>query len=336
MFTALTHSLLRRGTLSVALALSALCSCSLDDPRDLCCTPCNVMRYTYRPYGAEAFGDYIFTLRHFLFDASGRYLDELPAGEDPRRQTIILPEGDYTMVTLGNLTDRSATDHAPDRHISLLTLTHTLAHMGGGAKANADELYWGVRSFHVTRAGRLSEPAAPLSGPEGSARGSEAPAPHALNTELNNIHCHLTVRVEWNNVPPYVGDYEMELDGVPSRYSLHPDRATDAEGFTVPAGDTRATHRLTVPLRSRELLGEFVTLRLSDDAIPVLRVRFGAEQVTPDIDLARAFRSWGWSPSATHVQKYSVMLRVFGDGHVDLYPYITASVEDWVDGGTFS
>ena len=321
----------------MALALSALCSCSLDDPRDLCCTPCNVMRYTYRPYGAEAFGDYILSLRHFVFDASGHYLDELPAGEDPRRQAITLPAGEYTMVTLGNLTDRSLTDHAPGSHISDLTLSHTHPHEGGAALSNSDELYWGVRSFRVTPAGRLAEPSSPdRSSAEGEARGTEALGPHALTTALNNIHCHLTVRVEWNNVPPATGDYEMELDGVPTRYSLHPDRATDAEGFTVPAGDTRAVHRLTVPLRQRELLGEFVTLRLSDDAIPVLRIRHGSERVTPDIDLGRAFRQWGWSPSATHVQKYSVMLRVFGDGHVDLYPYITASVEDWIDGGTFS
>ena len=69
---------------SVLMAVG-LAGCSLDDDRDLCCPETLTMHYTYRPYGAEAFGENILSLRHFLFDTDGLFLGELPAGEDLRR-----------------------------------------------------------------------------------------------------------------------------------------------------------------------------------------------------------------------------------------------------------
>lgn len=87
---------------------------------------------------------------------------------------------------------------------------------------------------------------------------------------------------------------------------------------------------------SQELYGEFVTLRYTNDHIPVFRLWFGDEAVTGDIDLSRAFREWGWYPSRTHVQKYRILLKLFGDGSVEVSPWVEASIEDWVSGGTFS
>lgn len=301
----------------------AHCSCSLEDTRDLCCDSGNAMRYSYRPYGAEAFDDYIGTLRHLLFDAGGDFLGELPPGENLKYQPLALGQGEYTMVTVANASDITILNHTDISHIGELTLSAGASHDPEGVyRANTDELYWGVKRFSVSAMGlamdvsRLSR-AIPV-------------------TYMNNIHCHLKIKVEWSNMPEHIGEYEMELDGVPDRYSLHPERSGEAGGFTVPPGIRTGTHRIRVPLRSRELDGEFVTLRYSNDCIPVFRLFFDSEKVSPDIDLARAFDTWGWRPSDTHVQNYEILIQMNSDGSADIFPNIEASVADWVNGGSFN
>ena len=78
-----------------------------------------------------------------------------------------------------------------------------------------------------------------------------------------------------------------------------------------------------------------MTLRYSDAGIPTLRLFFGGEQVSPDIDIGRAFRSWGWFPSDTHIQEYELLIRIKANGNAELYPKINGSVEDWINGGSF-
>ena len=311
---------------SVLMAVG-LAGCSLDDDRDLCCPETLTMHYTYRPYGAEAFGENILSLRHFLFDTDGLFLGELPAGEDLRRQPLNLPEGTYTMVTVGNMSERSAHRHGDDRLLGQFSLSHEALHDGEipGLFANTDELFWGVKRFAVDTDGRGTELTA----------GRSAEPANRLQTPMNNIHCHLRVKVEWANMPPYVGDYTLELDGVATAYSLDPDVSSDAGGFIVPQGSRNGIHRLQIPLKSRELDAEFITLRYSDNAVPTLRILFGSDQVSPDIDLGKAFTSWGWRPSATHVQDYTLLIRLLSNGNADLFPRIEASVTDWINGGTF-
>ena len=307
-----------RQLLTALAAAMALCACTLDDPRDLCCPDALAMTYTYRPYGAEAFSENIGSLRHFLFDADGGYLTELPPGQDLQYQPLDLPEGTYTMVTVGNHGEATDLNHHQSPHLAALALTCTAD--------RADELFWGVSRFAVADNGTATD----LTPARDAVRYTR------LTTPMNNIHCHLTVRVEWANVPQYIGTYEMELSGVPSRYVLHPDSAAALPaGFTVPVHDSLGTHRIYVTMVGQELLGEFVTLRYTDTDIPTLRLRYGDTQVGPDIDLGRAFEAWGWHPSRVHVQEYSVTVRLYGDGHAELSPRIEASVSDWIDGGTF-
>ena len=353
--------------------------CSLDDDRDLCCPGKLTMHYTYRPSGYEEFGFNIFTLRHFLFDSEGKLIGELPPGDNLQLQPLDLEAGIYTMVTLGNLSERTALGHGDDRVLSQFTLSHVgsyldyfLTDSGLGdyspeeeyiswtrnatrddmLRANSDELFWGVKQFAVNADGRgmdysrqrlkrdaeaAAEPeAAPSAHDDDEYTESFGRLQNRLVTPMNNIHCHLRVMVEWANVPDHIGDYEMELSGVPASYSLHPENASQtAGGFLVPSRGESAVHRLVVPMEQRELIGEFTTLRYDDDMIPTLRIYFGGEPVTPDIDLTKAFRTWGWIPSEIHVQEFGIRLIIYGDGSVRLSPVFEASVEDWVDGGTF-
>lgn len=314
----------------VATALGAMMltihSCSLADPRDLCCPDACAMVYSYKPYGTEAFKEYISSLRHYLFDSNGSYIAMLPPGNDMQYQPLNLPEGSYTMVTLGNASEASATNHQEIGHISGLTLSQKAGYAeSSDILGNSDELYWGVRSFAIGADGLATEP-------DGRTRFNSK---SKLTTYMNNIHCHLTVRVVWDNVPEYIGAYEMELDGVPAAYNLNPAKVAEADGFTVPESGDTAVHRLTVSMNGQELEGEFVTLRYTDETIPTLRLRYRGLQVGPAMDLRKAFRTWGWRPSLIHVQKYSIVVRLYGNGNAELTPFMEASVDDWINGGSF-
>ena len=81
-------------------------SCQLEDERDLCCPEPLTMHYVYRPDGTDVFRDNILSLRHFLFDNEGAFICELPAGETLNRQPLELNTGTYTMITIGNMTDK--------------------------------------------------------------------------------------------------------------------------------------------------------------------------------------------------------------------------------------
>ena len=318
----------------IILSVSTVCvinACTLDDYRDLCCAGNTSMRYTYLPYGHEQFTDYIYSLHHYLFDASGVYIRELNPGENLQNQPLLLNEGHYTMITIGNLSEKTKLQHMGNPNLEVFTLSSCQQYpysdsSGSGATDldNGDELYWGIKSFMVDLDGLAT----------GIERENEDYVA-GMVTHMNNIHCHLRVKVEWSNIPPYTGDYEMELDGVPSGYSLHPNLATNADGFIVPQGIDYTSHKIRVPLKARELNGEFITLRISDDHIPILRILFNDRKVAPDIDLYKAFLIWGWHPSRIHVQKYAIRILIKSDGSADLFPSFDSSIDDWIDGGSF-
>lgn len=295
------------------VCLLLLGSCSLDDTRDECCGNL-IMEYSYKPYDMEAFDTYIHNLRHFLFDASGGYLGEVPSGKMLTRQSLNLDAGDYTMVTVGNMTEKTLCGCAPEGGLDNFRLLVGQQFEGNpDLYANSDDLYWGVKEFSVDELKRNN-----------------------YMTYMSNIHCKLEIRVFWNNIPQYIGDYMMELKELPVACSLSPKRSYVINGFSMP--DTigeLGSYRLRVPLRSQELYGQFVTLRYWDDLMPVFRLWFGDKAITQEIDLTRAFRAWGWFPGCTHVQEYRIQIQLFSNGTVEVSPWSDMSIEDWVNGGTF-
>ncbi len=314
--------------LSVALCLTFLSvGCSLEDPRDACCAGGNRMVYSYKPYGTEAFDQYIHSMRHFLYSRdTGQFIEELPAGEDLRFQNLVLPTGDYTMVSLGNVTHLTTVNPQKDENIKMLECE--VDNMFGNQSdilGDSDELYWGVRSFSIDDNGFLTE--------SGSLR--QGGVNRELVTYMNNIHCHLNIRIEWANIPEYIGDYEIELESVHARYFLNPEYKNEVGEFIVPKSYDLRGYRRKVPMIAHNLEAEIVTFRLTDSSIPILRLKFQDRQIGPDIDLQRAFHIWGWHPSDVHVQQYDIRIRIFGDGSIEVSPVIEASVDDWIDGGNF-
>ncbi len=310
-----TNRNIHHTTARVTSLLLGLCllfsSCSLDDDRDLCCGNM-MMEIKYVPYGVEEFSTYIHSLRHFVFDANGRYVNEIAAGSDLQRLRFSLPDGDYTMLTLGNA-DTPLAFKAEDQ--TLESLEVELSRLTpSGRYLNADQLYWGVCDMHVDQSRE-----------------------NRFVTYMNNIHCHLHVKVMWHNMPSDVGDYRMELRQVPVGYSLCPQRSQVIGDKVIPApnGDV-ATHVQRTPLKSQELRDEFITMRYTRQNIPTYQLWFGDKAITGPIDLSRAFRTWGWDPEATAVQEYRIQLTIYADGTVEVRPWVDADIEDWQDGGSFS
>ena len=322
----LVMEILYHAVIPLTLAL-ILCGCTLEDERDLCCPDPLTMHFVYRPLGVNTFHNNIHTLRHFLFDGEGTFITEIPQSSEIDRLGLNMNPGSYTMVTVGNMSGNTLHEYGEEKTISQFLLRHTAP-----AKRNlqafdiTDELFWGVKHFSIDSDSRGAEESLSRIGY----------ATNVLVTEMSNIHCHLNVTVEWVGRPPYVGNYEMELSGIHTKYSLNPESATlTADGFSVPEGQDCSDYRLDVPLRQLGLRAEFVTLRYTDASIPTLRIKFDGKTVIPEIDLGKAFRAWGWHPSATHVQEYNILLRVINENHVDVVPMIEGSVADWVNGGSF-
>lgn len=331
------------GVIAIIFQMILLTGCSLDDPRDACCNLSNGMRYVYRPHFIDEFSQHISSMRHLLYDSEGNFIREMEPGSDIQYHTLAIPAGRYMMVNLGNQSDRSELIQSDDGHVSQLTLESTALHDGkwlpsslsslrigssdsGIALSNTDELFWGVSEFEIDSQGYISD--------LGFRRRYDDYGWPV--TEMNNIHCHLRVKVEWFNMPPGYGDYELELSGVPSRYSLDPTLSADADRYVVPVSNRTSSHRLTIPLLGFELDADFVTLRYTDSDIPTLRIYYKGEQISPDIDLQRAFTAWGWWPSAVHVQEYAISVTLYSNGKADVTPLIEGIVNDWIDGGSFS
>ncbi len=318
------------GALLLLLSLGVMSSCSLDDELDECCESVTLhYRYVRQDLNDE-FRSFIKEMRHFLFDGEGRFLRELP--NPSNRQDLHignLSEGDYSVITIANATQANTTLSqlaASGSTLSefQLTLNHLLSAETYG---NGDELFWNTRKVSVVRNQRR----------------------HYI-CDLSNIHCHLFVRVKWHSLPKHTGDYTMRLMQVPVGYRLEPtladtlvirgDGSTDFQSsesrvvHTFPAFNGNfQSHERVVPLYNLELEGEFVTLRYSDDHIPVLQIFFGDEAITKPLDLLKAFRAWSWYPNRHPEQIYKIDITIYDDGRVVLNQWAEATVMDWIDGG---
>lgn len=295
-------------------------SCSLDDDRDLCCDPQTgvVMDYRYMYLDRDVFRDYVNFTDHYLFDEWGNFIKMVPQGRNPQRQYLDVRPGTYHMVTVGNAADPvELFGHAEEgmekfmlRVRSQAELTDTRAEYS----FRAGELYGGFCKFTV----------------------EEKEETQYFRTDMSNIHCQLDIRVEFDSFVPEVGDYRFELSNVPSHYSMDYERIWNTYDHDFPADHgLRDSYSVTVPLVFLELEATFVTLRYSNECVPKLRLWLRDQPVTPEIDLERAFQTWGWVPDDQTVQEYRILVTLRRDGSVVLRPWVDGEVLDWVDGGIF-
>lgn len=317
--------------ISVLLLLTFFWGCSLDDDRDLCCEEV-ILDYRYVRQETDEYKAFVQVMRHFLFDERGKFLREIPFNHAAPQQIRLLklPIGTYTVVTIGNATTSHTRLTEPVIGVTDLNdFRLAVANVqNDGSFANGDQLFWSTRTFV-----------------------SEENKRHRYLCDLSNIHCHLFVRVFWHVLPTRDGTYTLQLDGVPLGYRLHPAQAQsmiirDADPQSgmhptpnrvihtfPPMGSNFGRYRTKVPLYNLELQSEFITLRYTNTKIPIFQLFWEGEAISPIIDLARAFASWGWRPDEHPEQIYRIEMEILEDGRVVVNQWADASVLDWQDGG---
>lgn len=326
--------------LSLITSLSFLVlvtSCTLTDERDVCCEGVTLL-YRYVRTTFDEYRIFIKSERHFLFDGEGRFLREVYGSKRNPQRLIIrgLSSGNYTVVTVANATE-GYTQLSP-LQIGVSKLSDFKLSLGkqeaDGVFAQAEELFWNSRTFHVER-GKSSF--------------------HIC--DMANLHCHLFLKISWEDLPPKGSSlYQIELSHLAPGYTLSVDdryslavagvfpkteghESTQAfvwhefPHFTSPDD---AVVRVEETLQGQELYPELISFRYRDDAIPTLQIRHeGIPLFNKPIVLGPIFLDWGWMPNKSHEQIYRLDLYIKKDGNVVIKPWFSGSVEDWQDGGTF-
>lgn len=307
---------MRPRLLTYSLLVLLLTSCLPDDSDDCCGVR---IHFDYFEAGQDLYRQEIHSMRHFLFDGQGRFLRELPSHYDRDIVLTDIEAGDYRLVTVANATAGRSGISGMQEHVSTLdgfelhvnSLRSTRAE-AGATYDNTDQLFYGNLAFTVGDVLDLQ-----------------------LTSVLSNIHCHLHVLVYWKRQLPYGGEYTLRAYDVPSGYRLG--NSYDLAALKYP----QQTDSLVVHARSEipvnfELEFEMVSLRYTDDSIPVLQLFHGDEPVTSLVPLKRAFDWWDWHPGSTPVQDYWLQMEIDEEGTVRLNRWGQGKVLDWINGGTIA
>ncbi|KXB33987.1 hypothetical protein HMPREF1869_01361 [Bacteroidales bacterium KA00251] len=319
--------------------LVCLTSCSMEDVRDACCESV-VLQYRYISKGKDMYAQFVHTERRFLFDSNGKFMYEVPV--DSTHRPIVrlrrLPKGTYSMLTIGNRTEKgSYLDAMKPGITSLQEITLALGRRTADqqAFANAEELFWNLRTFDA----RCKQTCTYL-------------------CDMANLHCYLHVKIGWEGDLPLGSDrYTLELSKLLPRYrmEINPKYTLEVKGKAPNGADRNeptpnysvhhypyapaphdAVVRTVNSLRGRELFYEVRTLRYLNEAIPTLQVwHDGVQLFKRPIDLTPIFKDWGWYPNLNPEQVYRIELRILKSGQVEVKPWVSGSVLDWEDGGNF-
>lgn len=324
----------------------ATASCTFGDDLDRC--PYNVrMEYWYAGSGVEnTLPIYVDNLQQYLFDGGGRLLSiSTLRGDSVASWQGSLPDGDYTLVLWGNISDEApkreviengaGIDQANDTggnamndaklvrnndindyndmNMETMTLTSRRNGVPPAYRENTDHLYYGVTSFSI----------------------------HEGMTErrrvyLSHAHASLSITVVWQTEEqPVQGIYRMRLKGVPSTYGF-----TGGMQEAVPSGDgTYSLPRVDRPVTyhetraalnyEKEVTGQFVTFRYTAATHPLWSLWCDGKQIVKDLDLYRFFRKLPMNMDTNMEQEFDLLVTVYEDKVV----VTQASATDWDEGG---
>lgn len=331
--------------LLLLLGIISFASCSVEDMRDVCCDEI-ILRYRYVREQRDEYHSFIKKERRYLFDSRGIFLREIAVDPSSRQRVHLrrLPVGQYYMLTVANQSPSyTFLTTMQEGETTLREVFLSLDKSGLDEKmrtynklfAPAEPLFWNLRPF-VSRRGQR----------------------HTYICDMANIHCYLYVLVSWEKQPPRGSDrFTIELSKLIASYRLesNPDYTLQVAG-RLDAGGNRdeSTSRYVVhhfpyslfpaeariqqevSLRGHELFYEVRSLRYLNDAIPTIQlIHEGQPMFRRSIDLTPLFHSWGWYPNMHPEQIYRIEMKLLKDGRVEVKPWVTSSVLDWVNGGSF-
>lgn len=304
-----------------SILAAMLSGCSFGDEPSVC--PYNVrMEYWYAGSSTEnTLPTYVDNLRQYLFDAKGNLLATITLkGNSVAGWNGNLPDGDYTLVLWGNLSDESNANETiqiqneNDMNMNEMTLSAQQTGIPPGYRGNTSRLYYGTTAFTLQNG-----------------------ATRRRRVYLSHAHAVLSVTVRWmTGEPPADGIFRMRLKGIPAVYGF-----TGGNEATIPSGDgqyiiPRITggityHETRAALSyDGEVIGEFVTFRYTASTQQLWSLWKDGEQIVKDLDLNLFFNKQSVNMDTNMEQEFDLLVSVYDDKII----VTQATASDWDEGGT--
>ena len=304
-----------------SILAAMLSGCSFGDEPFVC--PYNVrMEYWYAGSSTEnTLPTYVDNLRQYLFDAKGNLLATITLkGDSVAGWNGNLPDGDYTLVLWGNLSDESNANETiqlqneNDMNMNEMTLSAQQTGIPPGYRGNTSRLYYGTTAFTLQNG-----------------------ATRRRRVYLSHAHAVLSVTVRWmTGEPPADGIFRMRLKGIPAVYGF-----TGGNEATIPSGDgqyiiPRITggityHETRAALSyDGEVIGEFVTFRYTASTHQLWSLWKDGEQIVKDLDLNLFFNKQSVNMDTNMEQEFDLLVSVYDDKII----VTQATASDWDEGGT--
>ena len=304
-----------------SILAAMLSGCSFGDEPFVC--PYNVrMEYWYAGSSTEnTLPTYVDNLRQYLFDAKGNLLATITLkGDSVAGWNGHLPDGDYTLVLWGNLSDESNANETiqiqneNDMNMNEMTLSAQQTGIPPGYRGNTSRLYYGTTAFTLQNG-----------------------ATRRRRVYLSHAHAVLSVTVRWmTGEPPADGIFRMRLKGIPAVYGF-----TGGNEATIPSGDgqyiiPRITggityHETRAALSyDGEVIGEFVTFRYTASTHQLWSLWKDGEQIVKDLDLNLFFNKQSVNMDTNMEQEFDLLVSVYDDKII----VTQATASDWDEGGT--
>ena len=304
-----------------SILAAMLSGCSFGDEPSVC--PYNVrMEYWYAGSSTEnTLPTYVDNLRQYLFDAKGNLLATITLkGDSVAGWNGNLPDGDYTLVLWGNLSDESNANETiqiqneNDMNMNEMTISAQQTGIPPGYRGNTSRLYYGTTAFTLQNG-----------------------ATRRRRVYLSHAHAVLSVTVRWmTGEPPADGIFRMRLKGIPAVYGF-----TGGYEATIPSGDgqyiiPRITggityHETRAALSyDGEVIGEFVTFRYTASTHQLWSLWKDGEQIVKDLDLNLFFNKQSVNMDTNMEQEFDLLVSVYDDKII----VTQATASDWDEGGT--
>lgn len=331
-------SIWRSGKVWWLLLLSLLSTflwsgCTTIDERDECCEEV-VLHFRYSRGAMDEFPTNIHRMDYFIFDEGERLVYHIAKGEGNLQRLSLrqVDAGRYQVVAIGNATERSAfiPQRTHDMRLSdlLLEVTHQLRE---GVQGDSDPLYYGIQAYEVK----------PL------------PTPQHFLCDMSNVHCLLVATFRWVDTPPSDGvtPFAVELIdvaksyhlgtyykiGVSGRGLLHSSEERVVHSFPsllVTAQYPLIKHQKEALYQAGRVRAELMTLRYTDQQIPMIRLLQGGKEVMRPLSLAKIFRDFKWAVSDNIEQRYELQFLLYDNGRIEVRGGDQLQVLDWINGGT--
>ncbi len=297
----------------IIVSLWVLTSCSLEDERDLCCSR-NIMHYTFFYAGEDKFNEVVSTMEYFLFDEHGSFINKLNSYKNNLSYVSLdsLSPGKYTLIGLANRDNTISLEEKPEAGLQRFSLTVNKWTQGQQTFESAPPIYWSSTDFEIKHGEQ-----------------------NTFKSSMNHIHSSLRIRIEWESIPPFSDGYYFTLTGVGHSVAMNANGAQQYDGFTFPKVKyAKGTAYVKATLRQMTLEERIISLRYTNDHIPIFRLWHKDTPITPPIDLSRAFKQWKWFPDKATIQDYGIRMLIRSNGKIEVHQEMGTNVNDWIDGGT--